>query len=262
MFGRSGCHQISGKSCFANKPFLLNPYFPIPMKKISSLLLALLSVCTYTFAQCIDIPTESVVSYLNRELRPGLDLKLDKSDGFLAIKGIRQNFSVPEVSIKGIARDWTYNFDRVRRLDANFFFDSRTNSFALDVKFEDEGPEIIGTCPGCIKVSRDSRAPDIEWESPQILRIFLKPAIYQTGVALEVSDIRLIGEFNANGLGDIMLSLTDTIRYKLKQEIIALFTNGETQRIFHDALAPLLQSNGAVRPSSVTLASGSLRMCR
>lgn len=232
------------------------------MKKICILFAVLIAAAATLSAQCIDINTQQVVSFLNREIKPRLDLKLDKTDGFLAIRGVRQNFSVPEIKIKGIARDWVYNFEGVRRMDSNFFFDSRKNVFALDVKFEGDGPEIKGTCPGCIKMSRDSRAPDIEWGTPQILRIFLKPVIYQTGVTLEVSDIRLIGEFKANGLGSLMSGLTSSVHQKLKQEMITLFKNGETQRIFHDALAPLLRSNGVARPTSVSLASSSLRMCR
>ncbi|MDP5157741.1 MAG: hypothetical protein NWQ07_04080, partial [Flaviramulus sp.] len=213
-------------------------------------------------AQCIDIDTKSIVNYLNKEIKPSLDMKLDKTDGFLAIKGKRQNFSVPKVTVSPLARDWDYNFENVRRMDSNFFYDSKKNAVVLDIKFENDGPEIKGTCPGCIKASRDSRAPDIDWESPNILRIFLKPIIYQNSVSFEVSDMTMLGKFNAKGLGDIFLSLTKDIEKAVKLEMIALFGNGETQRLFNDAIKPLLNENKVSKPTSVTMASSSLRICK
>ena len=213
-------------------------------------------------AQCTDIDTKSVINYLNQEIKPSLDMKLDKNDGFLAIKGQRQDFSVPKVTVSPLARDWDYNFENVRRMDSNFFYDSKKNAVVLDIKFENDGPEIKGTCPGCIKASRDSRAPDINWESPNILRIFLKPIIYQNSVSFEVSDMTMLGKFNAKGLGDIFLSLTKDIEKAVKLEMIALFGNGETQRLFNDAIKPLLNENKVSRATSVTMASSSLRVCK
>ena len=93
-------------------------------------------------AQCTDIDTKSVINYLNQEIKPSLDMKLDKNDGFLAIKGQRQDFSVPKVTVSPLARDWDYNFENVRRMDSNFFYDSKKNAVVLDIKFENDGPDV------------------------------------------------------------------------------------------------------------------------
>jgi len=213
-------------------------------------------------AQCIDIDTKSIINYLNKEIKPSLDMKLDKNDGFLAIKGRRQNFSVPKVTVSPLARDWDYNFENVRRMDSNFFYDSKKNAIALDIKFENDGPEIKGTCPGCIKASRDSRAPDIDWESPNILRIFLKPIIYQNSVSFEVSDITMLGKLNGNFMADLIFKITKDIEKAVKLEMIALFGNGETQRLFNDAIKPLLNEKKVSRSTNITMASSSLRVCK
>lgn len=225
------------------------------------IVLSLLASITMS-AQCIDIGTKSIVNYLNKEIKPSLDMKLDKTDGFLAIKGKRQNFSVPKVTVSPLARDWDYNFENVRRMDSNFFYDSKKNAVVLDIKFENDGPEIKGTCPGCIKVSRDSRAPDIDWESPNILRIFLKPIIYQNSVSFEVSDITILGKLNGNFMVDLIFKITKDIEKAVKLEMIALFGNGETQRLFNDAIKPLLNENKVSKPTSVTIASSSMRVCK
>lgn len=235
------------------------------MKKLIATLL-ITAIATMTnmsvSAQCTDIKTKKITSFLNREIKPRLDLKLDKNDGFLAIRGKRQNFSVPVITVSPISRKWTYHFENVRRMDSNFFYDSRTNSIALDIKFENDGPELKGLCPGCIKMSRDRRAPDVNWGSPNILRIFLKPIIYQNSVSFSVSDIKLIGAFSANGVGNLIPGLTKSVTAGLKSEMIKLFRNGETQRLFNDAIKPLLNSNNVSRSRSVTLAASSLRVCK
>ncbi len=233
------------------------------MKKLMATVTLILTM-TLNYAQnCIDIDTKKVVSYLNEQVKPKFDLKLDKDDGFLAIQtyGRRQNFSVPPVSIKPISRKWTYHFEDVRRMDSNFFYDSKKNQFALDVNFEDNGPELKGLCPGCIRRYKDSRAPDVNWKSPSILRIFLVPNMYQNSISFRVTDIRFIGKFEANGLGKNMIPVATKVEHATKKELIELFNNGGTQRLFNNALKPLLDSNNVSRGTSVSLAAESLRIC-
>jgi hypothetical protein len=222
-------------------------------------------MCLQGFSQsCIDINTNEVVSYLNKEIKPTLDLKLDRDDGFLAIKGKRLNLQLPEVDyqMRKYNRTWKYSFHNVRRVDSNFFYDSNKNLFALDVKFESDNSEIKGRCPDCIKTSRDSRAPDINWTSSQILRIYLKPAVYSNSVSFLVDDMKFIGDFEANGLGIAMLSLVDNSLRQLKTELQKVFQNGQTQRLFNDALKPLLRAKNVTNVRSVSLASSGLRTCR
>lgn len=233
------------------------------MNRIIFILSILILSNALTYGQdCVDIDTKDLISYLNRQVKPRLDMKLDKNDGFLAIRGNRQDFAVPTVQIKAALHNWHYNFQDVRRIDSNFFFDKNKNKVVLDIKFDGVGPEIKGTCPSCIKPSRDSRAPDIEWDNPQILRLFMSPTIYQNSVSLVVKDIRMIGSLKANGLGSYMGGLTANIHNRLKAEMQSLFGNGQTQRLFNDAIRPLLNTHRVSGARSVTIATSSLRICK
>lgn len=234
------------------------------MKKLFVLIILLTFSLSSTSAQCNDISTKSVIDYLNREIKPSLDLKLDKDDGFLAIKGQRQNLQLPEVSLyRGKwKRTWTYSFYNIRRVDNNFFYDSNKNLIALDVKFESDDSELKGRCPGCPK-SKDLRAPDINWTSVQILRLYLKPIVYDNSISFEVDDIKYIGDFKANGLfGGLMNKLILESLNQLKSELQKVFQNGQTQRLLNDAIKPLLRTNNISNVRSVSMASSSLRACK
>ncbi len=210
---------------------------------------------------CVDIKTGAVTSYLNKKIKPRLDLKLDKNDGFLAINGQRQNLYMPDITVSPISRTWNYYFEDVRRMDSNFFYDSKTNTIALDVKFEKNGSELKGVCNGCLKRYKDSRAPDVNWEGPQILRIYLKPMIYQRSVSFQVIDVTMIGDLSANGVGDLIPNLMKKIGNQLNVEIKKIFNSSETQRLFNDAIRPLLKENKVGSLASVSMASSSMRVC-
>ena len=211
---------------------------------------------------CIDIQTADLTGYLNKNIKPSLDLKLDKNDGFLAINRQRQNLHIPDVTVSPISRTWNYSFDDVRRTDSNFFYDSKTNSVVLDVKFEKNGFELKGVCNGCINRFKDSRAPDVSWKDPQILRIYLKPMIYQISVSFQVTDVKMIGELYANGFGDLIPNLTKKIASQLDVEMKKIFNSSETQRLFNDAIRPLLDKNKVGSLASVSMASRSMRVCK
>tara|TARA_A100000171_G_C2139463_1_gene153551 strand:- start:242 stop:949 length:708 start_codon:yes stop_codon:yes gene_type:complete len=211
---------------------------------------------------CVDIKTEDLTGFLNKKIKPNLDLKLDKTDGFLAINRQRQNLHMADVTVSPISRTWNYSFNDVRRMDSNFFYDSKTNSVVLDVKFEKKGFELKGLCHGCFNRFKDSRAPDVNWVDPQILRIYLKPIIYQRSVSFNVTDVKMIGNLYANGFGDLIPNLTEKIASQLNIEVKKIFNSGETQRLFNDALKPLLDSNKVGSLASVSMASRSMRVCK
>ncbi len=226
------------------------------------LIIALLMGSAAINAQnCIDIQTSDLTSYLNKNIKPSLDLKLDKNDGFLAINRQRQNLHMPDVTVSPISRTWNYYFDDVRRMDSNFFYDSKTNTIALDVKFEDKGFELKGMCNGCFNRFKDSRAPDVDWKGPQILRIYLKPMIYQRSVSFQVIDVKMIGDLSANGAGNLIPNLTEKIAGQLDVEMRKIFNSSETQRLFNDAIRPLLKKNKVGSLASVSMASSSMRVC-
>ncbi|WP_396601337.1 hypothetical protein [Algibacter sp. R77976] len=232
------------------------------MKILASTCIMVLMVSINLTAQCTDINTKEIASYLNKKVKPRLDIKLDRTDGFLAINGTRQNLDLKDLKISPVSRTWTYYFEDVRRIDSNFWYDSKKNSFILDVKFDNNGIELKGICGGCIKMSRDRRAPDIEWRGPQILRFTLKPITFQRSVSFEVREVKMIGRLEGNGLARVIPKLTNDVNRLVNDEMIRVFTTDVTKRLFNDAIRPLLKSKNTVSANSVSLASTTLRVCK
>lgn len=232
------------------------------MKKLVNTYIAFLMISASLTAQCTDINTKDIAKYLNEKVKPRLDIKLDRTDGFVAINGTRQNLDLVDLKISPIKREWIYFFTDVRRTDSNFWYDSKKNSFVLDVKFEENGVEIKGRCEGCLtKRMKDDRAPDVNWENPQILRFTLKPIVFQRSIAFKVTEAKMIGELKSRGLGKIIPKLTSKISAILNTELTRVFSTDVTKRLFNDALRPLLKSKNTVSANSVSLASTSLRIC-
>lgn len=232
------------------------------MKQLLKICLLLMVITQSFYAQCTDINTKDISKYLNEKVKPRLDIKLDRTDGFVATNGTRQNLDLVDLKISPIKRQWTYFFTDVRRTDSNFWYDSKKNSFILDVKFEENGVEIKGRCEGCLtKRMKDNRAPDVNWENPQILRFTLKPIVFQRSIAFEVTEAKMIGELKSRGLGKIIPKLTSKINTIVNTELTRVFSTDVTKRLFNDALRPLLKSKKAVSANSVSLASTSLRIC-
>lgn len=232
------------------------------MKNLLNTLIVILIISPSISAQCTDINTKDVTSYLNQKIKPRLDIKLDRTDGFLAINGTRQNLDLQDLKISPISREWTYYFENVRRMDSNFWYDSKTNRFILDVKFEKNGIELKGRCEGCwTKRSKDDRAPDVNWGDPQILRFSLNPIVFQHSISFEVIEVKMLGELVGRGFGDLIPTLTRDINKVVRTELIRVFTTDVTKRLFNDAMRPLLKSKNTVSANSVSLASSSLRIC-
>ncbi len=233
------------------------------MKNLLKTVIVILLVSPNVFAQCSDINTKEIAQYLNKKIKPRLDIKLDRNDGFLAINGTRQNLDLEDLKVSPISRTWTYFFEKVRRKDSNFWYDSRKNRFILDVKFESNGIELKGRCEGCwTKRSKDDRAPDINWGGPQILRFTLKPTVYQRSVSFKVEKVDVLGKLVGRGFGDLIPTLTKDISKEVNEEMIRVFTTDVTMRLFNDAMRPLLRSKNTVSANSVSLASSSLRVCK
>lgn len=233
------------------------------MKNLFNACIAILMVSVSLNAQCTDINTKEIAKYLNEKIKPRLDIKLDRTDGFLAINGTRQNLDLKDLKISPVSREWTYFFEDVRRMDSNFWYDSKTNSFILDVKFENNGIELKGRCEGCLTSRmKDDRAPDVNWGDPQILRFSLKPIVYQRSISFKVDKVEMLGKLDANGLGNYIPKLTQQISNLLSDELIRVFTTDVTKRLFNDAIRPLLKSKNTVSAESVSLASSSLRVCK
>ncbi|SFB82315.1 hypothetical protein SAMN04489722_10120 [Algibacter lectus] len=233
------------------------------MKNLISFGIAFLMVSVNLTAQCTDINTKEIANYLNEKVKPRLDIKLDRTDGFVAINGTRQNLDLQDIKISPIKREWTYFFQDVRRADSNFWYDSKKNSFILDVKFENNGIEIKGRCEGCItNRMKDSRAPDIEWRAPQILRFTLKPITYQRSVSFEVTEVEMIGKLEGGGLAKVIKNLTANVGGMVSKDLKRFFATDVTKRLLNDAMRPLLKSKNTVSANSVSLASTSLRVCK
>jgi hypothetical protein len=232
------------------------------MKNLLNACIVFLFITSSAFAQCTDINTKEIATYLNQKVKPRLDIKLDRTDGFVAISGTRQNLDLKDIKVSPIKREWTYFFENVRRADSNFWYDSKKNSFILDVKFENNGIEIKGRCEGCLTSRmKDDRAPDIEWRAPQILRFTLKPITFQRSVSFTVENVEMLGKLEGNGLARVIQKITRNVEYLISEELKRVFDTDVTKRLFNDALRPLLESKNTVSANSVSLASTSLRVC-
>ncbi|GAL61553.1 hypothetical protein JCM19300_1376 [Algibacter lectus] len=109
---------------------------------------------------------------------------------------------------------------------------------------------------------KDSRAPDIEWRAPQILRFTLKPITYQRSVSFEVTEVEMIGKLEGGGLAKVIKNLTANVGGMVSKDLKRVFASDVTKRLLNDAMRPLLKSKNTVSANSVSLASTSLRVCK
>jgi len=234
------------------------------MKKVLTTLAFLLFI-TVNGQRCETINTRAVVNYLNNQIKPSLDLKLDRRDGFIAIKRQRQDLVLPEATYQvGFGYNtWKYSFNNVRRIDCNFFYGRDNNLFALDVKFESDAAEMKGYCIGCVSTSDTRGGPDMHWVSVQILRIYLRPKVYDNSISFVVADVEFLGDFRTNRSDrEMVTSLISNAQEIVKLELQRIFLRNQTQRLFSDVLKPLLRYNNITALRSVSLASSTMMMCR
>ena len=201
------------------------------------------------FAQCNEINIDNMTRSLKALIVPTLNITLDRDNAKLSLLGYNQKFTIPAEPISKVGRDWSYYVQDVRSDDSNLFFDKNRNHFVMDVRFEGNGSEIKGVCPGCIRMSRDSRAPDLNWKGARIARLRFRPVPFEGSVTLEVTSVELFGEFDLNGILDALFPrMVRNMENKIKREIqnnaLVILNRTDIKRSIANNLRPILRTMG------------------
>lgn len=213
--------------------------------------LTVLLICTSLMAsaQCTSITISRLTSTLKALIEPTISIKLDRDDSRLSLLGQTQRFKIPHEDISKAAHDWRYWVQDIRSDDSNLWYDKQKLNFALDVRFEGEGSEIKGVCPGCLVGNNDNRAPDINWKGGRIARIRFKPMAFENSVTIQVISVELFGEFDLNGfLESIFPRMVRKMEAKIKRDIqsqaTTILNRTDIRRSIANQLRPILRSQG------------------
>lgn len=229
------------------------------IKKLS-ITLFVLFMAINCFAQCREMNVSDLTETLNNLVKPTMSIKLDRDDSRFTILGYTERFSLPAENISKPARDWRYHVEDIRSDDSNLWFDKKQKNFVLDVRFEGDGPEIKGICPGCLKRFRDRRAPDVNWIKSRIARLRFNPIVYNNGITLEIIDVELFGEFDVNGplesfFPRMIRKIEDRIKKDVQTEARKSLSNTNIKRQIAARTQPLVTALGLRSVRSIRFSS-------
>lgn len=201
------------------------------------------------FAQCREVNLTQLTQRLKSLIEPSINIVLDRDNSEISLVGSTERFTLPAENISKPAHDWRYWVQDIRSDDSNFWWDENRNHFVLDVRFEGNGSEIKGTCPGCLVGNNDKRAPDINWKGARLARLRMRPIPYEGSVTIEVLDVELFGEFDLNGfLESIFPRMVRNMENKMKTRIEAeanqILNNPSRRRDIANILRPILEAMG------------------
>ncbi len=230
------------------------------MKTKMKLVVMMCFAVTAINAQCKDISVNQLTNTLKGLILPSLKIKLDRDNSYLSILGKTENFKIPAYDLKKAGRDWRYHVQDIRSKDANLWFNKERLQFVLDVKFEGDKSEIKGKCPGCLRRFRDRRAPDINWKNPQIARLFFRIIPYNRSVTLDITEVKLIGEFDVNGplesfFPRIIRNQEQKIKSQVQNEAKTILNNYTVKSRIANEIRPLLSAIGVRTVSDVRLST-------
>ncbi len=229
------------------------------IKKLS-ITLFVLFMAINCFAQCREMNVSDLTETLNNLVKPTMSIKLDRDDSRFTILGYTERFSLPAENISKPARDWRYHVEDIKSDDSNLWFDKKQKNFVLDVRFEGDGPEIKGICPGCLKRFRDRRAPDVNWIKSRIARLRFNPIVYNNGITLEIIDVELFGEFDVNGplesfFPRMIRKIEDRIKKYVQTEARKSLSNTNIKRQIAARTQPLVTALGLRSVRSIRFSS-------
>ncbi len=219
------------------------------LKKIQLLIILAFFASLHLTAQCRDQNVAELTRTLKSFIEPTLSIVLDRDNSSIGILGSVQRFSIPAEDVSGPARTWRYHISDIKSDDSNLWFNKERLEFVLDVRFEGEGSEIKGTCPGCLPRFRDRRAPDINWTGSRIVRLYFRPIAFEGNISLEVSEVEIFGEFDINGVFDsffprLVRNTKQRIRTDIKTKATDLFRSTAVKREIGNRTRPLLAALG------------------
>ena len=220
-------------------------------------------------AQCRDQNQAELTSILKSIIEPSLSIVLDRDNSQFSLLGNTLRFTIPAENISKPARDWRYHVNDIRSDDNNLFFDTKRLEYALDVRFEEDGSEIKGICPSCLKRFRDSRAPDVNWKGARILRIYFRPIAFEGSISLDITEVELFGKFEINGAAAsffprIVGKIENRIKEDIKTQATQMFRTAEMRREISRRTEPLLRVLSLDRISRISMSTdgSNIQFCR
>lgn len=226
-----------------------------------TLLTALLCISSLlASAQCTEVSVAELTSVLKGLIVPSIGITLDRDNSRVSILGITERFTLPAEDISKAFHDWRYWVQDIRSDDANLWFDDKTCQFVLDVRFEGEGSEIKGVCPGCVAGDRDNRAPDINWEGARIARMRFTPVPYDRSVTIDVASVELFGEFDLNGFLEsvfprMVRNMEARIKRDIQTEAATILNRADIKRNIASNLRPILSAVGISNVRQIRMSS-------
>lgn len=196
----------------------------------------------------------------------GIEVYLNKTNAYVALKGKKFFFNIPENRVDKPGRNWRYYINDIKSDPAKNQLNYKGGKFYLTIEFEGEGREYKGLCPGCLKRFRDSRAPDFNWESPRQAKITLTPKPSGGEVYFDVTKVELSGKFEMGGrLDDVLLPMLNGMEIKLRNQMERQF-----KKLFNDpyirpqlskAFDGFVKTKGLKRVNRIYDTNGQLFFC-
>lgn len=215
---------------------------------------------TLASAQCQEVSVSELTRTLKSLIVPSIGITLDRDNSRVSILGVTERFAVPAENISKPFHDWRYWVQDIRSDDANLWFDDKKCQFVLDVRFEGEGSEIKGVCPGCIAGNRDNRAPDINWVGGRIARIRFTPVPFDRSVTINVASVELFGEFDLNGILDsvfprMVRNMENRIKQDIQTEATTILNRADIRRNIANNLRSILAAAGIRNVRQIRMSS-------
>lgn len=121
------------------------------------------------------------------------------NDSYIKLAGYNSKFTIPEYT-RGIRDNRSYLNDmKLERVRTRFI---SNNNLSINLKFEENAPEIKAYCGNCIKRREDRGEPDYEFLNNQWeIRLSLIP--FNGSIAYDVESVTFLGEVDGKVFGEL-----------------------------------------------------------
>lgn len=214
---------------------------------------------------CKPINIASTIRILQQSIGERLRIKLDKEGSYISVFDARMPIEFESYKVEKPMNDWTYYIQDINSFRTSVNFEN--GNYNVKVEFESEKSEIKGICHGCTNwpVSRDERAPDLNWTNPSLL-ITMKPEIFENSVSLQPIEVKLMGELNYNGTFHNFFPIVtrhfqSKIAVELKKQLVTAFSQPEVKRLIASALKSEIDALGIGPVKRTDLSGTQLYLC-
>ncbi|MGB0932383.1 MAG: RICIN domain-containing protein [Chitinophagales bacterium] len=141
-------------------------------------------------------------------------------DSYFRLGNTTTRFNIP-MYVRGI-RDKTVYFHGMNLISSATTTSFEGNRLVVTLKFEENGTELKGMCPGCAKFREDSAVADSQI-SDHTWKIYLKLIPYNRSIAFEVTDVRFSGTVSRVVSGSESAPIQEVLVPAIKSEITKAF---------------------------------------